>query len=509
MLEMKNLLDHLDDNATHREEALAYRFLLTGDADGRSATLTWGEARRQVLAVAAHLQAAGVQPNDRALLVYAPGLEFIVGFVGCLAAGAIPVPAYPPDPARLERTLDRLRAIAVDCGAAWMLTSTMIEKLAGELLPQVPALGALRWVATDRVSEGDETTWRRPDIDSDSVAFLQYTSGSTGSPKGVALTHANLMENSGAIAAALGNNANTVGVTWLPLYHDMGLIGHVLQVIYVGCQLNLMSPLDFLQRPLRWLHAVSKYGGTISGAPDFAYALCARRATEADLATLDLSSWAVAFSAAEPVRAQSLSRFSEIFAPCGFRSSALRSLYGLAEATLMVTGSAAHGPPTELSVAPQPLEQGGDLQQSLADASFEALQAHLIAMLSERVGLPRAEIDPSRPFACSGYPRCAADTTTGRRFCALSPRCMSAGPRWTGGPLMPPMAATEWMCRPIPLTGSVSGSPTKRPSGSTAHHRSPGLTRIHSLGRPSACPSRPRATGPKPCRWPRPHTTIS
>ncbi|HEY2292550.1 MAG TPA: amino acid adenylation domain-containing protein, partial [Thermoanaerobaculia bacterium] len=323
--------------AAERPAQVAFTFLADGESEGGS--LTYGELDRRAAGVAAAL-AASVPPGERALLLYPPGLDFIVAFFGCLYAGVVAVPAYPPR--QNDRSQSRLRAIARDATPRAALTTAAI--LAGAVEPRgllavAPELGGLRWIATDALSDGEAAPACEPDPES--LAFLQYTSGSTAAPKGVMVTHANLLHNERMIGAAFDMDESAVVVGWLPLYHDMGLIGNVLQPLHAGGQCVLMSPVAFLQRPLRWLEAISRYRGTVSGGPNFAYELCLRKATPEALAGLDLASWRVAFNGAEPVRASTLERFAAAFAPCGLRREALYPCYGLAEATLFVTGG--HG----------------------------------------------------------------------------------------------------------------------------------------------------------------------
>ncbi|WP_244238652.1 fatty acyl-AMP ligase, partial [Corallococcus terminator] len=312
-----------------------YTFL--GEVDGDETVLSAFELEVRARRIAAALQARGAV-GERVLLLYPPGLDYIAGFFGCLYAGAVAVPAYPPDPMRLERTLPRLRAIIQDAQASVVLTTSGILELSDFVFEQAPDFRALHWMATDTLPEGGERDWRTPDVGAQSLAFLQYTSGSTGTPKGVMLTHANLLHNLGLISGAFQVRADSVGVIWLPPYHDMGLIGGILQPLAAGFPVALMSPMAFLQKPLRWLQAVSRFRGTISGGPNFAFELCARRATPEDVASLDLSSWEVAFCGAEPIRAATLERFAEVFGPSGFRREAFYPCYGLAEGTLIVTG---------------------------------------------------------------------------------------------------------------------------------------------------------------------------
>jgi 8-amino-7-oxononanoate synthase len=241
--------------------------------------------------------------------------------------------------------LARIQAIADDAEAKVALTTSVVVRRVEPLIHQTPHLKELAWLATDRIPEGIEQRWEPPDIQGQTLAFLQYTSGSTGSPKGVVLNHFNLLHNSALIAYAFEHTRSGLGVFWLPSYHDMGLIGGILQPLYVGRPNVLMSPMAFLQKPYRWLSAISRFGGTTSGGPNFAYDLCVRKITPEQKATLDLSTWEVAFNGAEPVCEETLERFAEAFAPCGFRREAFYPCFGLAEATLIVSGGYAKKPP--------------------------------------------------------------------------------------------------------------------------------------------------------------------
>jgi amino acid adenylation domain-containing protein len=327
--------DLLRARAAERPEQVAFTFLTDGEAEG--ASLTYGELDRRARAIAAAL-AESVAPGERALLLYPPGLDFIAAFFGCLYAGVVAVPAYPPRPN--DRSQSRLRAIARDATPrAALTTGAILAGAAGPrgLLAVAPELAGPRWIATDGpLAAGVVLAEGEPDPEW--VAFLQYTSGSTATPKGVMVTHANLLHNERMIGAAFGMDETSVVVGWLPLYHDMGLIGNVLQPLHAGARCVLMSPVAFLQRPMRWLEAIARYRGTVSGGPNFAYELCLRKAAPEAVAGLDLSSWRVAFNGAEPVRASTLERFAATFAPSGFRPEAFYPCYGLAEATLFVTG---------------------------------------------------------------------------------------------------------------------------------------------------------------------------
>ncbi|WP_338866517.1 amino acid adenylation domain-containing protein [Myxococcus stipitatus] len=301
-------------------------------------TVTYARLDTEVRAVAARLQRE-LAPGDRALLMYPPGREYVVGFLACLYAGVVAVPAYPPDVTRLGRTLPRLQALVADCGARVALTSLAISELVGPLTEGLEDLRGLRWLATDVVSLAEAESWRRtPELCEDTVAFLQYTSGSTGTPRGVVLSHRQLLHNSELIAVGFDAKPEPRVVSWLPPYHDMGLIGGIIHPLYRDMPASLMAPMFFLQRPLRWLEIISRHGATVSGGPNFAFDLCVRKSTPEERAALDLSRWEVAFCGAEPVRAETMQRFAEAFAPAGFRRQALYPCYGLAEGTLIVTG---------------------------------------------------------------------------------------------------------------------------------------------------------------------------
>ncbi|WP_425537611.1 amino acid adenylation domain-containing protein [Myxococcus fulvus] len=300
-------------------------------------TVTYAQLDVQVRAVAARLQRE-LAPGERALLMYPPGREYVVGFLACLYAGVVAVPAYPPDVMRLGRTLPRLQALVADCGAKLALTTSGISELVGPLTEGLDDLRALRWLSTDEVPLSEADGWRAPALSDATVAFLQYTSGSTGTPKGVVLAHRQLMHNSELIAHGFDASPYPRVVSWLPPYHDMGLIGGILQPLYRDMHVSLMSPMFFLQRPMRWLEIISRHGGTVSGGPNFAFDLCVRKSTPEERVALDLSRWEVAFCGAEPVRAETMERFVQAFAPSGFRREALYACYGLAEGTLIVTG---------------------------------------------------------------------------------------------------------------------------------------------------------------------------
>jgi acyl-CoA synthetase (AMP-forming)/AMP-acid ligase II len=307
----------------------------------------------QAFAIATSLQNLGAS-GERALLIYPPGLEFIAAFFGCLYAGVVAVPAYPP---RRNQSLSRLQSIVADAGATIALTTKTVLSNVERQFTQSPTLQALHWLATDNIASDLAQAWLQPAISSDTLAFLQYTSGSTGTPKGVMVSHGNLLHNEQMIQQAMQHTEKTIVVGWLPLFHDMGLIGNVLQPLYLGIPCILMSPVAFLQRPLRWLQAISRYKATTSGGPNFAYELCVSKITNEQRETLDLSSWDVAFNGAEPVRAETLERFATAFEPYGFRREAFYPCYGMAETTLLVSGGLKAALPVLTTVQGDALEQ--------------------------------------------------------------------------------------------------------------------------------------------------------
>jgi acyl-CoA synthetase (AMP-forming)/AMP-acid ligase II len=348
-LNATSLVEILQLRANATPDDLAFCFLLDGEEEGPR--LTYAGLDRAARAIAATLRDAA-EPGDRALLVYEPGLEFIPAFFGCLYAGVYAVPAYPPRPDRLAQSLQVLANIAADCQPRVALTT-------GDLAPGLArGFAALHWIATDHVDPARAGSWREPRFDSGAIAFLQYTSGSTAAPKGVMVTHQNLMHTERMIQTAVQHCGPGSGVCWLPLYHDFGLIAGVLQAVFHGASAVLMSPLSMLQRPFRWLRAIARYRADTSGGPNLGYDLCVQRVTPEEKATLDLSNWSVAGIGSEPVSAHTLERFSEAFAPCGFRPEAFYPCYGLAEGTLFVTGGAKGNQPVVRSFRADALEQG-------------------------------------------------------------------------------------------------------------------------------------------------------
>ncbi|HEX8145174.1 MAG TPA: fatty acyl-AMP ligase [Pyrinomonadaceae bacterium] len=338
-VEFSNLVEILRWRALHQPERLAYTFLINGESE--EVHLTYAELDRQARSIAAKLQSINAG-GERALLLYPPGLDYVAAFWGCLYAGAVAVPAYPP---RINRSLQRLQAIAADAQARVALTTAPMLCGIETMLDEMPGLKALRWIATTNDASGLEKEWQETAINGDSLAFLQYTSGSTARAKGVMLSHRNLLYNSSLIAHGFESSSESRGVIWLPPYHDMGLIGGIIQPLYAGFPVVLMSPISLTKHPLLWLQAISRHRATISGGPNFAYELCLSRISAEQRAGLDLSCWEVAFTGAEPIRPETLIRFANYFGPCGFRREAFYPCYGLAEATLIVSGGFKHAPP--------------------------------------------------------------------------------------------------------------------------------------------------------------------
>ncbi|MEU2031204.1 fatty acyl-AMP ligase [Nocardia amamiensis] len=318
-------------------ETRSYTYLREAGRELSEDVVTYLELDRDARAVAAWL-ADRPESAQPVVLLYHDGLAFLRAFLGCLYAGVIAVPAPLPHD---ERSTRRLAGVIADSGAQLVLTTSDVQPLVADATSQLVA-------ATDGPL-GDPDDWRMPDIDAGTIAFLQYTSGSTGTPKGVVVTHGNLMHNEAAIAAIGLNDAATV-VSWIPHFHDMGLIGSLLGALYIGANLVFMAPATFLKRPVRWLQAISTYRATFTPAPNFAYDLIARRVTDEQIAELDLSSLEVALSGAEPVRERTIAAVLERFAPAGLRPTVFLPAYGLAEVTLLASAGSTAAAPVHLDV---------------------------------------------------------------------------------------------------------------------------------------------------------------
>jgi acyl-CoA synthetase (AMP-forming)/AMP-acid ligase II/3-oxoacyl-(acyl-carrier-protein) synthase/acyl carrier protein len=349
---METVTEVLRMHAERSPDRTLYLYLEDGERE--SARLTYGEFYAKALRIAAKLRTM-TAAGDRALLLYPPGLEFISAWMGCLYAGVVAVPAYPPRKHRASQ--QRVQSIMEDCSPAIaMMDSTTFQALEKRSEGYSATL-APAFLITDGEFEIAE---ERPVtvITSDTLAMLQYTSGSTGTPKGVMIRHGNIMANMAAVEEAAREDATAVYVGWLPLFHDMGLFGQIVHPLVLGGMSVLMAPAAFVQKPLRWLRAITAYRGTAAAAPDSAYLLCARSVSEADKVDLDLSSWKLAYNGAEPIRAESIERFAAAFASCGFDRDAMYPVYGLAEATLFVTANPAGTAPALKTLDSAELDRG-------------------------------------------------------------------------------------------------------------------------------------------------------
>lgn len=331
------LVETLDYHADNRPNRLAYRYLENGEDE--KGTLTYGELRDRALIVAYEL-AQHTGQGERAVLLYPAGLDFIVAFLACQYAGVIAVPLYPPIG---RRRMALLMSVLEDCRPRLILT---VSDLSGKLKSGLPeeAARSIHVLDTDRTVDFGPAGNRNeahelPKVHAGNIAFLQYTSGSTARPKGVMVSQANIIHNVELIRRGIGGVTRIV--SWLPVYHDMGLIGKVLYNLYCGGELTLMSPVDFIKKPVRWLRAMTKYGAEVTAAPNFAYDFCVKQIPEEDLEGLDLSTMMTYCNGAEPIRAETLRSFRERFEPYGFRPEAFMPCYGLAENTLIVSGERA------------------------------------------------------------------------------------------------------------------------------------------------------------------------
>ncbi|GAC49379.1 fatty acyl-AMP ligase [Gordonia aichiensis] len=342
------LLELLRQRAERYEDKVAFAFSYEGDGV-RSSEMTFGDLDTRARAIAAELQRQGAR-GERVLVLCRPGLDHIAGFFGCVYAGAVAVPVH-------ERLAPRLSSVVPDARARFALGVSETQPGIKTMLDTLGEGGDLVWGLMDAVS-ADAEDWVAPDIDATTIAMIQYTSGSTTSPKGVVLTHENLMRNMEAIRASWNSSDSDVGAFWLPSHHDMGLIGGVLSMIYLGCTAHFMSPTAFIKRPMAWMELLSRCGATYTVAPNFAYELCIQHSTPEQRAALDLSRVRTAMNGAEPVQESTLQRFADAFAPAGFTAECFSAVYGLAEATLLVSGCHTSTPPHALHLDRESLTEG-------------------------------------------------------------------------------------------------------------------------------------------------------
>jgi len=345
-----NFVEVLCRRASADSDKTAVTFL--PDGEERERRLTYGEIDVHARALAVRLLTVAL-PGDRVLLLQAPGLEFVISFFGCLYAGVIAVAAYPP---RNIRHMPRIEAILEDTQARLILTSEEARAKIGPWLGERATRFQL--LCSEEVDTAGADAWRMPSLKRDTLALLQYTSGSTGAPRGVMVTHGNIMANEEMIRKAFGHHCESSVASWLPIFHDMGLIGNLLQPLYLGTSTVLMSPTSFLQKPVRWLWAISRFRARVTGAPNFAFDLCARAVTAEQKATLDLSCLEIVYSGSEPIDARALDRFAMAFGDCGLRRGMLFCCYGMAEATLLCTSGHPGAGPRYLDVDAQMLECG-------------------------------------------------------------------------------------------------------------------------------------------------------
>jgi acyl-CoA synthetase (AMP-forming)/AMP-acid ligase II len=345
--EFQSFVALLRHRATDHPRQTGFLFLRENNPENDLDLFSYGQLDEKARAIAAALQQSG-EPGQRILLLHQPGSEFVAAFYGCLYAGAIAVTTYPPHRGRLKQSLPKICELLKDAECSTILTTADIAPVFiaawNEVFQTEPPLV----VASDAIRTSEADRWRNPMAGRDTVAFLQYTSGSTSRPRGVAVTHGNMLHNSEVIAQGFESDSESMGISWLPPYHDMGLIGGVVKPLYVGFPVVILSPYTFLQQPFRWLQTITRVRATVTGGPNFAYDLCVRKVTPEQRARLDLSSWKVAFNGAEPIHPETMERFSTMFKPCGFRPEAFHPCYGLAESTLYVTGGEAlAGPKVE------------------------------------------------------------------------------------------------------------------------------------------------------------------
>jgi acyl-CoA synthetase (AMP-forming)/AMP-acid ligase II len=408
------LVDILERHARDAGTRRAFVFLENGEHE--AVTLTYAELAASARRIAARLQAWGAS-GERVLLLFPPGLDFIEALCGCLYAKAVPVPALP---VRRGQALARLEGIARDAQPHIALTSEGLLAKTREFLA-VAAPGLPVQSIEQARAHGRDGDWCPLCLESDDPALLQYTSGSTGAPRGVLVTHGNLLHNQRFIAERLEQSRETVGVSWLPMFHDMGLIGKVIQPLYLGCQCILMSPEAFLQKPRRWLAAITRYRATATAAPNFAYDLCVDRIPPEERTGLDLSSLRVAYNGSEPVQTQTLAKFSAAFGPFGFDGSAFYPCYGLAEATLMVAGGKPGRGPVLLDADAAELERNvirpaapGDARRALVGCGTAAPD-HCVRIVDPATGTPLpegriGEVWVAGPSVAAGYWRRPEDT---------------------------------------------------------------------------------------------------
>ncbi|KPA14701.1 peptide synthetase [Candidatus Magnetomorum sp. HK-1] len=350
----KNILDYFIQNASKRPDKNVYIILKDGETDN-TLEITYHNLLIDVKAIAVHLL-KNTQTGSRALLLYEHAQDFIPAFLGCLYAGILAVPAYPPDPMRLNRSLPRLISIFKDAKPELVLTTAVNLALVDGLTSMYPEFKNTRWLSTNQTNKDLAQDWVYPDITENSLAYLQYTSGSTQNPRGVMITHQNLLDNQWVGKQLNQFSSDSIFAGWLPLYHDLGLMAYVIGTIYNDCLSVLMSPLHFLQQPFRWLKAISHYRATHNAGPPFGYELCVKHTLPEMRDQLDLSCWKIAGIGAETVSMKTIDQFSSYFKTCGFDQNVFRPTYGMAETVLYISGGMTYSKP--LTISRKSLEKG-------------------------------------------------------------------------------------------------------------------------------------------------------
>ena len=369
------LVDKLRAHAATQPDALAFEFL--AESETVAASLTWAQLDARARAVGAELVARGLR-EQRVLLLYAPGLDFIVALLGCFYAGAVAVPAYPPEPARLARTLPRLQAIIADCRPTLVVTTSAFAMMAPHVAKLAPDLARVPWAASDEWALGATQAGTLTPPGVSELALIQYTSGSTATPKGVMVGHDNLCAHLLQLAMRRDESQRAHIVSWLPFYHDMGLICGILLPVFMGVGATLMSPISFLKKPLSWLRAMHRHRGWMGSAPPFALELCARKIRPDELAGMDFTPWKVLAIGAEPIRRQSLERFAQLLAPFGFDPQAICPAYGLAETVLAIALSPTDAPYVWGSFDAAALQQGHALRLDHGEERAQSSQARVL-----------------------------------------------------------------------------------------------------------------------------------
>ncbi len=387
------LVDLLRYRAKHQPDQLAYAFW--GDGETEQARMTYVELDRHARSIGALLQSR-LNSNERVLLLYPSGLEYIAAFFGCLYAGMVAVPAYPVDSIRPTRTLPRLQAIVKSAQVKMALTTSELLPLVEPLFVQHNDLRSTQVVSADCACPVKEDEWQMPAATANTLAFLMYTSGSTGTPRGAMLNHRNALYNLAQFPAFEARPCTGV-VSWLPFFHDLGLFLGILHPLYQGVPATLMSPISFAQRPFCWLQAISRCQASATGGPNFAYELCVQRINPQERAALDLSSWTVALNGAEPVRSETLERFAQTFEPCGFQRQALYPSYGLAEAAATVSGGRAAALPVVYDFERTALEQGRVVKAFAQSASVRTLVGCGGTVPGQKIAI----VNPNSLIVCS------------------------------------------------------------------------------------------------------------